>query len=97
MYINKCTYAGIAQIQLFLSHNVCVYEYMPALFHLFMLQSFLVLHILQLRTLYKSMFIPEMTFYKKPDKVWLLNQKQPSSSSVFMFPECELHSGQTQH
>lgn len=42
----------------------------------------MVLQISQLRTLYKTMFIPEMTFYRKPDKGRLVNQKQPSSSYV---------------
>lgn len=61
---------------------LCVYVHRPVFIYLFMLRSFMVLQILQLRTLYKTMFIPEMTFYRKPDKGWLVNQKQPSSSYV---------------
>lgn len=59
---------------------LCVYVHRHVFIYLF--KSFMVLQILHLRTLYKTMFIPEMTFYRKPDKVWLVNQKQPSSSYV---------------
>lgn len=72
---------------------LCVYVHRPMFIYLFMLKSFMVLHILQLRTLYKTMFIPEMTFYRKPDS----NSKAAQQQLCLMFTERQLHSGQTQH